>query len=136
MSADMRRELNELKKAVEGTNAAVAQLAGVIGRLDQKFEAKSDADDARFDANDARFDSLSGKLDRTMVTVVNLAGDFADLKSYLAENMATKKDISLLNDRMDGFSGLLLDSRHRWAAQAETLSRHEERLTKLEAPKS
>ncbi|MFI5344789.1 MAG: hypothetical protein ACHQ51_00290 [Elusimicrobiota bacterium] len=34
--------------------------------------------------------------------------------------------------RMDGFSGLLLDSRQRWAVHADTLTQHHERLTKLE----
>jgi len=69
---------------------------------------------------------------RTMVTVAQMKGDLAELKDYLRENMATKADISALNGRMDGFSGLLLDSRQRWAVHADTLNQHHERISKLE----
>jgi hypothetical protein len=70
---------------------------------------------------------------RTMVTVARMKGDMAEIKDYLKSNVATKDDISALNGRMDGFSGLLLDSRQRWAAHADTLNQHHERIAKLEA---
>jgi hypothetical protein len=69
---------------------------------------------------------------RTMVTVAQMKGDLADLKDYLKDNMATKADISALNGRMDGFSGLLLDSRQRWAVHADTLNEHRERSSMRE----
>ncbi len=84
---------------------------------------------ARIDASVTRLDST---VNRMAVTVAQLVGGLSDMKDFLAENMATKKDISNLNSRMDGFSGLLLDSRHRWAVHAETLAQHDARLTKIE----
>lgn len=77
-------------------------------------------------------DEMKPKLDRTMRALARLEGAFAELKDYMMANMATKKDISNLNERMDGFSGLLLDSRHRWAVHADALAQHDERLKKLE----
>ena len=68
-------------------------------------------------------------LNRVMVAVAQLTGTVTEMKA----DMATKKDISDLNGRMDGFAGVLLDSRHRWAVHAETLSSHDERLKKLES---
>ncbi|MBI2387488.1 MAG: hypothetical protein HYV14_15980 [Elusimicrobia bacterium] len=59
---------------------------------------------------------IDSTLNRVMVVVANIAGTLVELK----ENMATKRDISDLNSRMDGFAGLLLDSR----------------LKKLEAPRA
>lgn len=69
---------------------------------------------------------------RTMVNVARLTGDVGEIKDYLKTSVATKDDISALNARMDGFSGLLLDSRQRWAVHADTLKQHDDRLTKLE----
>jgi hypothetical protein len=69
---------------------------------------------------------------RTMVTVAQMKGDMAEMKDYLKNNVATKADISALNGRMDGFSGLLLDSRQRWAVHADTLKQHDGRISKLE----
>ena len=80
--------------------------------------------------------STNSMLNRTMISVAQLVGSMADMRQYLAENMATKQDISHLSSRMDGFSGLLLDSRHRWAVHAETLADHDERIKKLETPKA
>ncbi|MDE2490602.1 MAG: hypothetical protein KGM24_07115 [Elusimicrobia bacterium] len=76
---------------------------------------------------------LKSMFRRTMVSVAQLKGEFVELKDYLKDNMATKDDISALNARMDGFSGLLLDSRQRWAVHADTLKQHHDRLTKLES---
>jgi cob(I)alamin adenosyltransferase len=75
---------------------------------------------------------LKGMMRRIMMSVAKLAGEVSDLKDYLKENMATKSDISALNKRMDGFSGLLEESRLRWAVHSDTLARHDARLTKLE----
>jgi hypothetical protein len=69
---------------------------------------------------------------RTMVTVAQMKGDLAELKDFVKENMATKADISALNGRMDGFSGLLLDSRQRWDVHADALKRHHESISALE----
>ncbi len=69
---------------------------------------------------------------RTMVTVARMKGDLAEMREFFQENMATKADISALNGRMDGFSGLLLDSRQRWAVHADTLNQHHERIAQLE----
>jgi len=71
---------------------------------------------------------LKGMFRRVMVRVAGMTGNIAEIK----RNMATKADISALNERMDGFSGLLLDSRQRWAVHADTLQQHHDRLTKLE----
>lgn len=109
MFNDMRRELNGLKEILVSTNAALRQ---AVEGLNVNNE----------------------RLNRTTISVAQLTGDMSDMKQYLAENMATKKDMSDLNARMDGFSGLLLDSRHRWAVHAETLSEHDARLKKLETP--
>ena len=73
---------------------------------------------------------------RIMVTTAQFAGDLADLKGFIMKNMATKDDISALNARMDGFSGLLEDSRYRWAVHSDTLTSHDARLRKLESRKS
>lgn len=69
---------------------------------------------------------------RFMIAVAKMTGDMADIKA----NMATKGDISSLNARMDGFAGLLEDSRRRWAVHADVLARHDERLNKLEKRRS
>lgn len=107
MSETMRRELNDLKKTVASTNETLASTNKTLA-------------------------STNATLHRVVVSVAQLTGDFAEFKNFVLANMATKNDISLLNERMDGFSGLLLDSRHRWAVHAETLSSHDERLKKLE----
>lgn len=72
---------------------------------------------------------------RFMVAVARLTGDMADIKAAMG-NMATKGDISALNARMDGFAGLLEDSRRRWAVHSDTLARHDERIGKLERRRS
>lgn len=151
MMNDMERDIRELKQAVESTNAALNR---AIDRLEitnaavSKTNAELSATNSRLDNTNARFDNLNGefnaanaglnttnsRLDRTMISVAQLVGDMADVKVYLAENMATKKDMSDLNSRMDGFSGLLLDSRHRWAVHAETRVDHDARIKKLETP--
>jgi hypothetical protein len=84
------------------------------------------------DGMKSEMSDLKAMFRRTMASVAQLKGEFADLQDYLKENMATKGDISALNSRMDGFSGLLLDSRQRWAVHADTLKQHHDRLTKLE----
>lgn len=73
---------------------------------------------------------LKGLVRRIAVSVAQITGDVAEIKA----SMATKRDIGELNGRMDGFSGLLLDMRHRWAVHADTLAGHDERLKKLEFP--
>jgi len=123
MTEDMSRDIRELKQAVESTNAALRQAVEGLN-----------ATNARLDSTNAELGTTNSKLNRTMISVAGLVGEMTELKEYLAENMATKKDMSDLNSRMDGFSGLLLDSRHRWAVHAETLSAHAERLKKLETP--
>jgi chromosome segregation ATPase len=130
MSDDMERDIRELKQEVEGNSAALRQVIEGLNAASARF----DASNARLDATNAELHSTNSKLKRTMISVAGLAGDMADMKGYLSENMATRKDMSDLNARMDGFSGLLLDSRHRWAVHAETLSEHDSRLKKLETP--
>lgn len=144
MKNDMERNIRELKQAVEGTNAALRQAVEGLNAMNAKFDASNaelkalnvelGATNARLDGTNAELGTTNTRLKRTMVSVAGLVGDMADMKEYLAENMATKKDMSDLNSRMDGFSGLLLDSRHRWAVHAETLSEHDARLKKLETP--
>ncbi len=151
MSNDMERDIRELKQAVEGNSAALrAAIEGLKATNADLNAATADlnaataglkATNAKLDATNADVARMNGelhttnsRLKRTMVSVAGLAGGMSDLKLYLAENMATKKDMSDLNARMDGFSGLLLDSRHRWAVHAETLSEHDARLKKLETP--
>ena len=130
MSNDMRSDISELKQAVESTNASL-KLA--VERLDTASAAITSTN-ARLHNTNTELNTTNSKLNRTMMTVAQLVGSMADMKQYLTDNMATKKDMSDLNSRMDGFSGLLLDSRHRWAVHAETLSAHDERLKKLETP--
>ncbi|MBI2384399.1 MAG: hypothetical protein HYV14_00140 [Elusimicrobia bacterium] len=140
----MSRDISELKQAVESTNAALRQavegLNAANARLDNtnadlgKTNAKLDSTNAELGKTNAELGNTNSRLNRTMISVAGLVGEMAELKEYLAENMATKKDMSDLNSRMDGFSGLLLDSRHRWAVHAETLTNHDERLKKLETP--
>jgi hypothetical protein len=79
---------------------------------------------------------LKGMMRRTMMSVAKLTGEISDLKDYLKENMATKADISALNKRMDCFSGLLEESRLRWAVHSDTLAQHDARLGKLERKSS
>lgn len=47
----------------------------------------------------------------------------SELRTMFRRTMVTvaqmKADISALNGRMDGFSGLLLDSRQRWAVHTD-----------------
>lgn len=81
---------------------------------------------------EGRVSGLEEASRRMMVAVSRMAGDMADIKA----NMATKSDISGLNARMDGFSGLLEDSRMRWAIHADTLARHETRISRLERRRS
>ena len=104
----VRREINGLKESVARLDVTVARLDVTVARIDST-------------------------LNRVMITVAKIDGNMADMKNYLDQNMATKTDISSLNSRMDGFAGLLLDSRHRWAVHAETLTEHDSRLKKLES---
>lgn len=153
MSETMRRELNDLKKTVAGTNAAVSELKGEMSGLKGAVsELKGEVSELRGTVKDlgmtvagiaaslertnSTLDRSNGMLNRTMISVAQLSGDMAEVKHELATNVATKKDFSDLNARMDGFSGLLLDSRHRWAVHAETLSAHDARLKKLESPQA
>ena len=84
---------------------------------------------ARIDSTVARMDAT---MNRVVISVAQLTGHMAGMK----RDMSTKQDISGLNSRMDGFAGLLIDSRQRWAVHADTLVRHDERLTKLETKPS
>lgn len=77
MSDDMKRALNELR----------AELRKSMGDLQR------DKDDLR---------SL---FRRTMIDVADMAGDIAGIKRCLATQVATKDDISMLNERMDKFAG-------------------------------
>ncbi len=144
MTEDMRRDISELKQAVESTNASLKQVVeslnatnaavvSVTARLDNT-NAELNTTNTKLNNTNAELNTTNAKLHRTMISVAQVVGDMADMKVYLAENMATKKDMSDLNSRMDGFSGLLLDSRHRWAVHAETLANHDERIKKLETP--
>ena len=144
MTDDMRSDISELRQAVESTNAALrqaveglnatnAELKSTNSRLDTT-NSRLDHTNADLRNTNAELGVTNSKLHRTMISVAGLVGEMAELKDYLAENMATKKDMSDLNSRMDGFSGLLLDSHHRWAVHAETLSAHDERIKKLETP--
>ncbi len=74
---------------------------------------------------------LKAMFRRTMVVVARMDGRIDDIQKSLSA-LAAKGDISSLNDRMDGFAGLLLDSRQRWAVHPDTLNQHHDRLTKLE----
>jgi predicted nucleic acid-binding Zn-ribbon protein len=74
---------------------------------------------------------LKAMFRRTMLVVARMEGKIDSIEHGMS-SMATKDDISALNARMDGFSGLLLDSRQRWAVHADTLKQHHDRLTKLE----
>ena len=153
MSSDMRRDINVLTKAVEktsadlaSTNAALMRAVEGLNATNAKFDitnaalvgtnAKLDITNADLASTNSDLSTTNSKLNRTMVSVAKLVGGMADMKRYLAENMATKKDISDLSTRMDGFSGLLLDSRHRWAVHAETLVDHDARLKSLESKAS
>lgn len=57
----------------------------------------------------AKVGGLEAASRRMMLAVAQMRGDMADIRA----NMATKADISALNARMDGFAGLLEDSRRR-----------------------
>ena len=114
MSEGMRAELNGVKAEVKGLAASFADLGASVGGLG------------------ARVSGLEEASRRMMVAVARMAGDIADIKA----NMATKTDISALNARMDGFSGLLEDSRMLWAVHADTLARHEARIARLERRRS
>lgn len=76
--------------------------------------------------------SLEEAMHRMAVAFARMTGDMADIKA----NMATRSDISALNARMDGFSGLLEDSRTRWAVHADVLAQHDKRLGRLERRRS
>jgi hypothetical protein len=76
---------------------------------------------------------LKAMFRRTMLAVADMKGDIADMKHVMATQMATKSDISALNQRMDGFSSLLIESRMRWAVHSDVLAEHDKRLTKLES---
>ncbi|MDE2143758.1 MAG: hypothetical protein KGL74_12780 [Elusimicrobia bacterium] len=71
---------------------------------------------------------LKAMFRRTMLHMARVDGNMDEMR----RSMATKDDISGLNSRMDGFAGLLLDSRQRWAVHADTLTQHHERLAKIE----
>lgn len=107
MSNDMRRDISELKQAVESTNAALRQAVESLNATNAAVVSTN----ARLGSTNTELNSTNSRLNRTMISVAQLVGGMADMKQYLAENMATKKDMSDLNSRMDGFSGLLLESR-------------------------
>jgi hypothetical protein len=96
--------------------------------LDEEGATMSEAMQKRLTAVEKDVTDLKSLSRRTMLYLAQMSGDLVEMK----KNMATKDDISALNERMDGFSGLLLDSRQRWAVHADTLKRHDTRLTALE----
>jgi hypothetical protein len=100
--------------------------------LDQEGGTMSETMRKELDAVKNEMSDMKSVLRRVVVLSSQMKGDIAEIKDYLKENMATKADMSALNERMDGFSGLLLDSRQRWAVHADTLKQHDGRLTALE----
>ncbi len=119
MSDEMKRDIAGLKQSVGHLEGTVGRLEGTVGRLEGTV--------GRLAGTVGR---LEGTVDRIAKTMADLIGTVAEMK----EAMPTKQDISGLNSRMDGFSGLLLDMRHRWAVHADTLAEHDKRLKKLESP--
>lgn len=55
--------------------------------------------------------ALFHQMERACVT---MRRDLAEIKSNMATSAATKKDFAALCERMDGFSQLLIESRHLW----------------------
>lgn len=62
-------------------------------------------------------------------TLVRIEESMRETRAYMFEKCVTRDEF---HSRMDGFSAKLEDSRFRWAVHADTLQRHDERLSTLE----
>lgn len=122
MSASMRQD-------IEGLRSDISSLGGRLNAVDQRFEAV----DRRFDAIDVRFDRMDAVMRTMAAAVVRIEATQADMKSYMLEKFVTRDEF---HARMDGFSAKLDESRFRWAVHADTLQRHDERLSALEKRRS
>ena len=98
-----------------------------------KSDFRSFADELRADFR-AFTVEMRDLLRPIQINVARHTGELADIREELKgvrTNMVTRDEF---HSRMDGFAGLAEDSRRRWATHADVLTKHDERLKKLEPP--
>ena len=132
MNEELNRELSGLKS---GMGNLTTEVRNDIGNLRTEVGGiKSDLGNLRMEVGGIKSDL--GKLTtlalNTAMAVSRQAGDIADLK----RDMVTKDDFSTLMGRIDGFAGMLQDSRWDWGKQKVRLDEHEQRISALEAKRA
>lgn len=75
---------------------------------------------------------LRGTDRRIALTLTRIEGKVDGVK----RDMVTRDDFSTLMKRMDGFSGMLQDSRWDWGKQKVRLDEHERRISSLETKRA
>lgn len=135
MESVTRRDVLELKAGFAANVAAVSGLGEKMAGLDTKVSGL----DARVAGLEAKTTDLYGVSRRMIATLVRLEDKMDDM----AERMATKDDIRVMNSRLDDFTADIQAARRDRALQSETfmagqrrLDDHELRITRLETRKS
>ena len=131
----------DMKQAIAAQ--VLAGLKPVLSEINERFEKM----DGRFEKLDDRFEKLDDrfeKLERTTrgiaLNVAKLNGEMSEVKRSLKEDVASKKDISRLHERIDDFLPAVEASRRdrKMASDAfmglqRTLDDYGRRITRLEA---
>ncbi len=128
LTTEVRNDIGNLRTEVGGIKSDLGNLRMEVGGI------KSDLGNLRMEVGGIKSDL--GKLTtlalNTAMAVSRQAGDIADLK----RDMVTKDDFSTLMGRIDGFAGMLQDSRWDWGKQKVRLDEHEQRISALEAKRA
>jgi len=90
-------------------------------------EMKRDIEKLKSEAADAR---ATTKL--IIKTLVRIEAKVDDGFAEIATRMATRNDISGLNDRIDGLAGKVDDMNLKWANHRDRLDDHHKRIIRLE----
>jgi len=99
---------------------------------------KQNIEQLKTDMTDVR-----GTTRRIVSTLVRLEGKFDDMAERLATEMATKGDINVIKNQLDGFTADIQAARRDRALQSDAymahqtrLDDHEARLKRIETPKA
>lgn len=140
---EMRREMNGFKAEFVGfgsrLNGFETKLDGFGTRLDGfQSELREGFAGIRKDMTEMRKDmsDLRSMFRRTIVHVAKMTGDVADIQRRMAEEMATKDDISMLAERMDRFAEDSEDALRDRLRHKTRLDEHQRRIERLEDRRS
>ena len=140
MSDEMKRELNglrtEMQKGLGGMRHEMGALRDELrkGLSETRQEMGELRGELRKGLSESRHDmgEIRSMFRRTMIHVANMTGDIAGIHHELANNVATKDDVSMLYNHIDEFAGSRKDADFNEAKNVHRLDEHAERLRKLE----